>query len=319
MGAPVRWGLLSTAKINTPTIAAARGLDNAEITAVASRDASKARAYADEHGIATAHGSYEALLADADVEAVYISLPNGQHHAWTLRALEAGKHVLCEKPYSRHAAEAEEAFARAASAGLVLVEAFMWRHNPQTRLLQQALGEIGAVESIHARFGFRLEDQTNHRLDGADGGSLMDVGCYCVSGVRLVAGAEPELVFAWAVPGPNGSDLRLAGLLEFPGGLTASFASSFSAHEEGLEVVGSDGIVRVPDPWHCKAGIVVVNGEERRVDVVSSYGLQLANVSAAIRGEGVPLLGRADAVGQARTIEALYRSVETGRPEPLGA
>jgi predicted dehydrogenase len=312
MAEPVRWGLLSTAKINTPTVEAAAVLDGADIVAVGSRDADRARAYAAEHGIPSAYGSYDAVLEDDAVEAVYISLPNGQHHPWTLKALAAGKHVLCEKPYSRRASEAEEAFARAAAAGLVLSEAFMWRHNPQTRVLQDALAEIGAVESIHATFGFRLTDLTDHRLEGRDGGSLMDVGCYCVSGARLVAGSEPERVFAQAVPGPNGSDLRMAGILGFPGDLTATFACSFTAAQQGLWVVGSEGTIHVPDPWHARAGIVVVNGEERRIEPVSSYALQLANLSAAIRGEAVPLLGRADAVGQARTIEALYRAVETG-------
>jgi predicted dehydrogenase len=310
---PVRWGVLGTAKIAIPLIEgvqAARG--GAEVVAVASRDGERAQAYAQQHGVPRAVTGYDALLADAEIDAVYIALPNGMHHEWTMRALAAGKHVLCEKPYTRRAGEAVEAFERADAAGLVLSEGFMWRHNPQTRLFRDALAEIGPLESMHATFGFRLSDPENHRLDRRDGGSLMDVGCYCVNGARLVAGAEPERVIARAEPGPGDADLRMAGMLTFPGGFTATFASSFTAAQQGMQVVGADGIVAVPDPWHCKQGVVVVNGEKRRVEPVNSYALEVADVSAAIASGGEVLVGREETIGQARAIEALYRSAATG-------
>ena len=177
----LRWGLLSTANINVEIIAGAAETDAAEIVAVASRDAERARRYAEERGIPTAHGSYEALLADDSVDAVYVSLPNGLHHEWTMKALAAGKHVLCEKPYSRRPAEVEEAFAAAAAAGLVLMEAFMYRHHPQTREIERIVkdGEIGRVVFVAATFTFPLTDLTNVRaLPELDGGALMDVGCY---------------------------------------------------------------------------------------------------------------------------------------------
>jgi predicted dehydrogenase len=194
----------------------------------------------------------------------------------------------------------------------------MWRHNPQTALLRAGLQEIGEIESVHASFGFRLADRSNHRLAAGDGGALMDVGTYCVNGARLVAGAEPERVFAVAEPAETGVDLRMAGTLAFPGGLTATFACSFTAAQQGVDVRGSEGSVQVPDPWHCRAGVVVVNGEERRVEPVNSYGLEVANVTAAIRGEADLLVGREETIGQARAIEALYRSVESGEAASVG-
>ena len=182
---PVRWGIIGTARINGKLLAGARtasGVDDPWPSP--SRDAAKAQAYAAEVGAARAHGSYEALLADPEVDAVYISLPNHLHHPWTMKALAAGKHVLCEKPYSRRPADVEEAWDAADAAGLVLQEAFMWRHSPQTARLLELLPRIGPLSLIRATFAFPLPDPANVRLGAdLDGGSLMDVGCYTVSGV----------------------------------------------------------------------------------------------------------------------------------------
>jgi len=310
----MRLGIVSTAKINLLVLAGARASTEVDVVAVGSRDSATAEAYAREHGIPRAHGSYDALLADPDVDAVYISLPNSLHHEWTLRALAAGKHVLCEKPYSRRPAEAEEAFDAADAAGLHLMEAFMWRHNPQTRRLVELLPEIGELRAIRATFAFRLDDETNVRmLPELDGGALMDVGCYCVSGARLLAGAEPERVSAEQVMSRTGVDIQLAGVLRFPGDVTAELTAAMAFDHQGLEAIGSDGTIVVPDPWHCHSGVLVVNGTEVRVEPEDSYRLELENLAAAIRGEADLLLGRADALGQARTIEALYRSAAEGR------
>jgi predicted dehydrogenase len=318
--APVRWGVLGTAKIAIPLIEGVReAAGDAQVTAVASRDAATARAYAEQHGVPRAIEGYDALLADPEIDAVYICLPNGMHHDWTMRALEARKHVLCEKPYTRHPDEAVEAFGRAEAFGLVLSEAFMWRHNPQTQLLREALTEIGRLESMHATFGFRLADQTNHRLDPDDGGSLMDVGCYCLNGSRMIAGEEPARVFARHEPGPGHADLRMTGVLEFPSGFTATFASTFTAGTQGIHVVGHDGIVFVPDPWHCRQGLVVVNGEERRVTPANSYALEVADVTRAIQTDGEVLVGRDETIAQARAIEAVYRSADSGAVVTLGS
>ncbi len=175
----MRWGLLSTANINRKLLAGARGTDEATVVAVASRDRGRAEEFAREHGIERALGSYEALLEDPEVDAVYIPLPNSMHVPWSVRALEAGKHVLCEKPLTRRPAEVEEAFAAAERAGRVLEEAFMWRHHPQTLRLRELLDEgvIGRLRMVKASFSFPLADVSDIRMQaGLDGGSLMDVG-----------------------------------------------------------------------------------------------------------------------------------------------
>jgi predicted dehydrogenase len=318
MSAPTRWGIISTARINELVIEGARQSSDVELVAVASRDAERAARYAAERDIAHAHGSYEALLEDPDVEAVYISLPNSLHHEWTLKALGAGKHVLCEKPYSRRPADVEEAFGLAERQGLCLSEAFMWRHNPQTALLVELLPKIGKLQAIRATFAFVLSDTANVRMrPELDGGSLMDLGCYCVSGARLLAG-EPRRVYAEQVIGPTGIDVRLTGVMRFADDIVAEFTCAFDATQQGLEVIGHDGSLRLPDPWHCRQPLIVRDGEETSLPASNSYRLELENVSAAIRREAQLLLGREDALGQARTIEALYRSAEVGTPVETG-
>jgi len=306
-----RWGFLSTANINRLVLEGARLTDGEDVVAVASRDRERAERYAREHDIPRAHGSYDALLADEEVNAVYISLPNSLHHEWTMRALEAGKHVLCEKPFTRHAAEVEEAFDLAERNALVLSEAFMWRHNPQTARFLALLPEIGELQTIRATFGFVLNRTEDVRLRAdLDGGALMDVGCYCVSGARLLAG-EPVRVHGEQVLGPSGVDLRFTGILRFEGDMAAEFTTSFTHAHQGLEAIGSDGSLFAPDPWHARPPLVVVNGREERLPRANAYALQLENISAAIRGEASVLLGRDDALGQARTIEALYAAAST--------
>jgi predicted dehydrogenase len=321
---PVRWGVLSTARIGAALVAGARQTVAAEVVAVASRSAASALAFARLHGIARAHGCYEDLLADPRVEAVYVPLPNAMHVDWTVRALRAGKHVLCEKPMDRRPARVAEAFDVAEAAGLVLAEAFMWRHNPQAAGVRELLddGAIGDVRLVRASFSFALAGDADVRLDPAlDGGALMDVGCYCVSAARLVAG-EPVGVCAQTVMA-SGVDMRMTGLLRLDGDVLATIDCGFDlpARDE-LEIAGSEGRILLDDPWHCRRPrIVLERGIEREVfklRPVDSYRLELEDMSAAIRGERAPLLGRADALGQARTIEALYRSAAEGRAVTLG-
>jgi predicted dehydrogenase len=320
----LRLGLLSTARINGAILTGAQGTDRVDVVAVGSRDGATAQAYASEHGLERSHGSYEALLEDPEVDAVYVSLPNGLHHEWTMRALAAGKHVLCEKPYSRRPAEVEEAFDAADAAGLVLAEAFMYRHNPQTALARQLVeeGRIGRLRSLNATFSFPLADQTNVRLiSDLDGGALMDVGCYCVSGSRLIAG-EPEHVLGEQTVSSSGVDVAFHGLLHFPGDVVSHIDASFVApNRQRLEVVGEEGVLVLATPWRVDdPGIVLrrADGEER-IDVpkADSYMLELEDFAAAAAGEREPRLGRADALAQARTIEALYRSAKTGEAVSL--
>ena len=320
MGRTVRWGVLSTALINDKVLAGAAQSAEVEVLAVASRDGDRAREYADAKGIERAYGSYEALLADPDVEAVYVPLPNSLHHPWTLAALRAGKHVLCEKPYSRRPADVEEGFAVAREHGRVLSEAFMWRYNPQTRATASLVadGAIGDLRMVVASFSWPcpLDGDIRTRPD-LDGGSLMDVGCYCVSAARLLAG-EPVSVTAQQVVGPHGVDAHLAATLLFDGGVVAHVDSAFHVPDRShLEVVGTTGTIRVQDPWHCFSPRVTVTGldgvaRDVPVETVSSYRLELEEMNKAVRGEPNVLLGEADALGQSRTIEAVYRAAETG-------
>ena len=316
----MRLGLLSTANINRAILAGAAKTGRVDVVAVASRDAGRADAYAAEHGIATAHGSYEALLADPDVEAVYISLPNGMHHEWTMHALAAGKHVLCEKPYTRHPHEAEEAFDAADAAGLVLAEAFMYRHHPQTATVARLVadGAIGRLCAVKTTFTFSLHDLSDVRaLPELDGGALMDVGCYCVSGIRLLAG-EPEHVRGEQVTGTTGIDMAFHGTLRCAGDVVGQFEATFrSPQRQSLEAVGEDGVLVVEAPWRVDWGGSVTLRRDGATEVVEveeadSYTLELENLADAIEGRAPALLGRADAVGQARAIDALYRSAESG-------
>jgi len=317
----VAWGLLSTARINERIIGAAKESDRAHVLAVASRDAARAEAYALERGIERSYGSYEALLDDSDVEAVYISLPNAMHVGWTLRALEAGKHVLCEKPFSRDPDEVEQAFDLADSAGLVLSEGFMWRHHPQTAKLVELVadGAIGPLRVVRAAFSFQLavvHGAGDARFDpDLDGGSLMDVGSYCLSAIRLLGG-EPERLQGQQVVGPSGVDVCFAASLALPDDRLGHFDCGFVLPSRGeLEVVGEEASLFVDDPFHARAPGIELrrqDGTERIVVArANSYRLELENVSGAIRSERPLLLGREDALGQARAIEALYRSVST--------
>jgi D-xylose 1-dehydrogenase (NADP+, D-xylono-1,5-lactone-forming) len=321
----VKIGILSTAHINRLFIGGARRSDDVEIVAVASRDAQRAQEYAREHEIPRAHGSYEALLEDPEVEAVYISLPNSLHIEWSERALRAGKHVLCEKPLSRRASEVERAFELAQREDRLLMEAFMYRHNPQTRRLTELIdeGAVGRLRVVRAAFAFVAHDPANVRLSAElQGGGLMDVGCYCVSAARLIAG-EPERVSAEQAFGGDVVDVAFAATMRHPNDVLSHFDAGLSYRSRDLlEVVGDAGSLLLTDPWHCRNPVIEVTpagGATERIEIerADSYRLEAENLARAIRGEAEPLLGRADAVGQARTIEALYRAADSGRAEPL--
>jgi predicted dehydrogenase len=320
----VKWGIVSTADINRKLIPGAHASEKVDLVAVASRDLTRAEAYASEWEIPRAYGSYEDLLADPEIEAVYISLPNTLHAEWSIKALDAGKHVLCEKPFSRHPKEVEASFDAAERNGRLLSEAFMYRHNPQTAALAELVrdGAIGELRLIRSTFSYGLYDEENIRLrTDVEGGALMDVGCYNVSGSRLLGG-EPERVWGEAWYGPSGTDWIFTGTLRFPGDVIATFDCGTALVErDELEAVGSEGSLFLDDPWHCNVPVIEVrsDGEVDRIelDPVDSYQLELENLSDAIRGEANLLLGRVDAVAQARALEALHESATTGAPVSL--
>jgi len=278
----VKWGIISTADINRKVIPGAHASPKVELVAVASRDQRRADEYAKTWEIERAYGSYEALLADTDIEAVYISLPNTMHCEWSIKALEAGKHVLCEKPLSRHPEEVEAAFDAADRTGRLLSEAFMYRHNPQTKRAKELVdrGAIGELRLVRSAFSYSLYDEENIRLrTDLEGGALMDVWCYTVSGSRLFAG-EPEKAYGEAWFGPSGTDWVFGGTLRFPGDVLGLFdcGTAMTVRDE-LEAIGSEGSLFLDDPWHCVVPVIELrrDGKVERIELkpADSYRLEL--------------------------------------------
>jgi D-xylose 1-dehydrogenase (NADP+, D-xylono-1,5-lactone-forming) len=321
----VNWGIISTADINRKLIPGAKASPKVDLVGVASRTQERADEYAAQWEIPRAYGSYEALLADPEIEAVYISLPNTMHTEWSIKSVEAGKHVLCEKPFTRTPADVDAAWDAADRAGRLLSEAFMYRHNPQTKRVRALIdeGAIGEVRLIRSTFSYSLYDHDNIRLrTDVEGGALMDVGCYCVSGSRLAAGAEPVSVFGAAWFGPSGTDWVFTGSMRFPGDVLAIFDCGTALPErDELEVIGSEGSLFLDDPFHAFVPVIEVrrgDGVERiELEPEDSYRLELENVTDAANGDAELLLGREDAMGQARAIEALHRSAQSGQPVSL--
>jgi xylose dehydrogenase (NAD/NADP) len=317
----VRWGVLGTGSIARTVVGANRGA----FVAVASRETARAEAF----GLTKSFGSYADLVASNDVDAVYVALPNSLHPGWTVAALSAGKHVLCEKPLA--ATRADALRCAGAAAGRTLAEGFMWRLHPQTALARRLVadGAIGRLAHIRAALRTTAPAGDVRRSPALGGGALADVGCYCTSAMRLFGG-EPERVFAEAVF--DDVDMRFAALFRLPDGVLGSFDAALDLpRADELELIGTGGTLRLPDPWICRTGYLELtrNGETEAipVDPAHRYGLtgdesdpyriEVATVSAAIAG-GEPLeFGSADAVAQATVYEALMRSATTGTPVTL--
>ncbi len=318
----LRLGILGAARIALGgVIPAAARTDAVEVTAVATRGGEKARAVREAAPEAELFEDYASLIESAEVDAVYVPLPNSMHVEWTLKALEAGKNVLCEKPFSLDTEGAERAVEAARSAGLALMEGFMYRLHPQTVRLAQLLreGVVGEVRQAVAEFGHRLDDPEDVRGVGAlGGGSLGDVGCYCVSGLRLAFGVEPRRATAFGRFDKDGADRDLAGVLEFDEGLAFVSCSLSSARRERLEIVGTDGRIILNAPFRPdKAGgeIEIVRGDEtstERFGPSDPYRLELEEFAAAIREGRDPAVGPGEILGNARTIEALLESARSG-------
>ncbi len=243
----LRLGILGTARIARNFIAGLSGSTAVTATAIASRDAARASRFARETGVSLVFGSYEALLASADVDAIYNPLPNGLHGVWSIRAMEQGKHVLCEKPLAASHAEALTMFAAARRCGVHLVEAYPYRSQPQTIVLQQmiAAGAVGRVRTIHAAFGFPLTDRSNIRFDPAlAGGALMDLGSYPLSLIRLLTGEAPSSIRAQGIWDTAGVDRAAIVSLSFGKGVLAQAACSFETvvHRQAL-IAGDDGVI----------------------------------------------------------------------------
>ena len=280
MSDAVRWGILSTADINEKLLAGAAESDKVEVLAVASRDAARAEAYAREQGIERSYGSYDDMLADPDVEAVYISLPNSMHVDWSIRALEAGKHVLCEKPLSRHPGEVERAFDAADRTGRILMEAFMWRHNPQTAKLKELVdgGAIGELRLVRAAFSFPLADPTNVRLNaeldggGADGRRLL-------LRLRLAAARAASPSASTREQRRVADRRRRAAHRRRCASRATSLAADRLRHRRSpnrdeLEAIGAEGSLFLDDPWHCRRPVIEHRtARRRRADRARAAGL----------------------------------------------
>jgi xylose dehydrogenase (NAD/NADP) len=291
----------------------------AEVVAVASRDIAKAEAFRAQFGIHKAYGNYDALLADSEINAVYIPLPNHLHAEWTIKAADSGKHVLCEKPLTLDAGEALKVVEHCKSCGVKLMEAFMYRLNPRTIKMKQLVDEgiIGEPRVVLSDFAFNLEPRHSSRLlpDGG-AGSLMDVGCYCVNVSRYLFGAEPVAASAFMNPHPEiGCDTTFSGILDFGGGRSALFNSSFeTAFRSSLTVAGTEGVVRVNKPFtppeEGKIGFSIERRdgsiEEIQFDAVDQFQVEIdAFSSSVIEDQPVPLDPEADAVANMRAIDLL--------------
>ena len=313
----MRWGILGPGKISRSFLVGLAGSLTEHAVAVGSRSAERAQAVATEFGIARAHGSYEQLLADDTVQAVYIGLPNGLHAEWSTAAARAGKHVLCEKPLGRDAAEAEAMFAAAREAGVELMEAFMYRFHPRTLHLAElvAAGDIGTPTLVRASFGFPLADASNVRLS-ADlaGGALMDVGCYPVNAARMLAGPVGGVT---AVARWDEVDVTLAGTLDHTGGALGVVSCSLrSGRHNALEVVGSDGVVEVPTPFvppkDRASALLVTRGTgepaELLFEPVDQYTAEAEGFAALVAAgpdADLPRMPPAESLDNAATLDAL--------------
>ena len=317
----LRWGLLGTARINRMLIPPLRASAGNRLLAVASRDAARANAYAKEWGIERAYGSYEELLADPDVDVVYVPLPNHLHAEWTIRAARAGKHVLCEKPLALSVAEVDAMEAAARQTDVVLAEAFMYRHHPQTLKVEDLVkaGAIGGLRFVRGTFSFKLDRPEDVRLRPEwGGGCLWDVGCYPLSFARFVLGTEPVEVFGSSVVGPTGIDETFAGQLVFPGGTLVQIDAGFRVpFRTGMELAGTEGTIVVPQPWKPEGlPIVLTRGgvaEEIAVGGDDRYLLEIEELADCVRTGRPPRVSLAESRGNVATIVALLESARLGR------
>ncbi len=313
----VRIGVLGAARITPDAlIKPARAVDEVEVVAVAARDTVRAREFATKHGIAHVHAGYEDLIADPAIDAVYNPLPNSHHGPWTLRAIAAGKHVLCEKPFTANGAEAEVVAAAAAAApSLVVMEAFHYRYHPLTARILELIadGAVGTVRRVQAAMCFPLYKRSDIRWQlGLAGGALMDAGCYPVHLVRTLAGAEPEVMRAAAKVRSPGVDRYIRSELRFADGRTGRVtAAMWSARllDLSARVVGDKGEIRVINPYvPHRFHRLKVNGRRERVRGEPTYTHQLRAFAAAVLRGAPTLTPPADAVANMKMIDAIYRA-----------
>jgi D-xylose 1-dehydrogenase (NADP+, D-xylono-1,5-lactone-forming) len=337
MSRKLHWGILGTGNIARQFAAGVRASQRGELTAVASRSGQAAASFAAEFGVPQALEGYERLMGQETIDVVYVSLPNSMHHEWTIAALRAGKHVLCEKPLATNAAQAAEMFDAAESAKRVLVEAFMYRSHPLTLAVAEAVsrGEIGQLRLIRTSFCFRTNKIEGNVRFSAElaGGSMMDVGCYCLNYSRFFAGCEPTRVDAVGRLHSSGVDETAAGTLVFPNGILASFACGTTVHaDNSAYLCGTEGFIETPIPWKPpspESTFVVARSIPPRMDAAGSqpraqlpprdvrrvsvpghlYGIEADDFAAAVFDGAEPRLSRQDSIGNMRVLDEMRKQV----------
>jgi D-xylose 1-dehydrogenase (NADP+, D-xylono-1,5-lactone-forming) len=329
-GKKLRWGIVSTALIGShAVIPAIQASCNGEVVAVASRDVGKAKAFAKKLGIPRAIGSYDALLEDADIDAIYNPLPNGLHHAWSIKAAEKGLHVLCEKPLALNAAECEQMHRAADANGVKLMEAFMYRFHPQTEKVIEMVreGVLGKLRMMHAVFSFDLDRPDDIRWDSdLGGGALMDLGCYCVNVIRTMADQEPVEVQAFARWAPGGVDEQLAGTLRFDSGALAQFDCAFNMEgRQAFEITGDNTTLKLRAPFTPGEGETTIYEQRGRKEMVAhtikganQYQLMVEHFADCVLNDHPLRYSAAEAAANMRAMDAVYLSARSGgRPVQL--
>lgn len=318
----IRIGLLGASRVSRyAVIEPAAGVEGVEVSAVAARDPARAAVFADENEIPRVEADYEALVSSDAVDVVYNGLPPSSHASWTIVALEAGKHVLCEKPFAMDAGEAQAMVDAAERTGKVLLEAYHYRFHPLfARVLEfVGAGRIGTVRELDAHFNVRIAYTPGEiRYDPSlGGGAMMDLGCYCVHWVRTMMAAEPRVLSASAIRHESGVDVEMDALLEFPGGVEARLRSSMSEDlpaglDAGLVIRGDSGTVTVVNPVAPHAGSELIietdDGITReQVDGETTYVHQLRHLHDVLNGRAEPLTGGSDAIASMRVLDEIYR------------
>ena len=322
----LRWGFLSTARINRLIIPAVRASARSEVAAVASRTLDRARTYAAEWQIPRSLGSYEALVAEPGIDVIYIGLPNGLHVDWTVRALEAGKHVLCEKPLALSVDEVDRIQVAATRASRIATEAFMYRHHPLTEAAAAIVksGRLGPIRGYRGAFTFPLTREGDVRLDPAlGGGSLWDVGCYPLSYACFLAGEAPTDVFGWQQTSASGVDLEFAAMMRFADGSVAQFDSGFiGPFRAEMAVIGRDAALQIKRPFRTDelSRLLIAKGDDTETvpfDPEAAFAGEIADMEAVALDGRPPRVTLGESRRTAQTITALYASARMGLPVRL--